>query len=56
MIDRISEELSGSVPAAAAGELAGAVASVCRRNVHVCKYLLLSGRRMIYEKSQKNVS
>ena len=53
MIDRISEELGEPVSAVATGELAGVVASECRREVHVRKHLLLSGLRMIYEKNRK---
>lgn len=53
MTARIEEELGQSATVIVTGSLADIVAPVCRREVHVCENLLLTGLRMIYEKNSR---
>ena len=51
MVDRIEAELGEPVTVVATGSLAQTIAPVCRKSVHVCENLLLTGMRIIYEKN-----
>ena len=53
LVDRMEEELEGEVTVVATGGLAAGVVPACRHHIQVDDTLLLTGMRIIYEKSRK---
>lgn len=53
LVDRMEEELEGEVTVIATGGLAAGVVPACRHQIQVDDTLLLTGMRIIYEKSRK---